>query len=643
MTNEPKVLRDGFLSLIGGQDSGRQPSLLEPTQAAYISNGMVRGGFLETRFGFRKAKLTFENDEQRDWFRYSLFQGMAFFDPDGHSPMFITSIGGRIFRLIVKSKYKTVGVTEITPVKGTQTSALFNSPPVGSSVTVTVSETDAIQVNYPVIIRDGRYTVTAKTLTTITVTNLDATPGLAVAIGTPVYYLNPNPSLLHSQIWTLQAENFLLIQNGSDPCIIYDGATCRRAVRTGSKLEVPTGTAMAYWQGRIWVAVNKREIEAGNIFEDDDSESILQFTETLYLAEGGRFRAPDTITALRVLPVLDTSLGQGPLQIHTRSSVSSLNLPVERARWKDIDSPVQPIGLINYGARSDNGTIVINGDVWFRASDGLRSFVLARREFGSWGNVPASREMQRTLNDDDDKFLQYGSAILFKNLLLFTVNPLPVLSGRTAYWRGLGVLDFDLLSSMAGKAPPVYPGVWSGVNVMQIVKGNIQEQERAFMCVRNAENINEFWEIDPENRFDGDGGRIKGFVETREMDFGQPLSLHELFGSELWVDMIQGKVNLALKFRPGSYPCWLDWGEREICSVARECEQDCFTFTTLKPTYRNRLGFGTPPDTCISADKHNPRLAYTHAARLEFEGHVRIKALLLKALIRTEAPNAECS
>jgi hypothetical protein len=640
MTHEPKILRDGIMSLLGGMDSGMDPSIIQPTQAAYLSNLMVRGGFPETRYGFKKRKLIFENDEQEAWFGANLFQGADFYLPTPTRPLFVCSIGGRLFTIDPINRYE---VREITPIRITATTGNFISPPVGSSVDVGMSDTSLIQVGYPLTIRDGQYLVTAKTVTSVSLTNYDATPGVLVASGTTVYYLHPN-NATRPRIWTLQAENYFLIQDGSDACIIYDGATARRANRTGTQLEVPTGTSMAYWNGRIWVAVNQREIEAGNIFEADNPSSILEFTETLYLAEGGKFRVAEPITALRVLPVLDTSLGQGPLQVHTASSVSSLNLPVERARWKDIDSPVQPLGLVNYGASSDYGTIVVNGDVWFRAPDGLRSYVLARRDFNSPGNVPASREMQRIMDNDDQQFLQYGSAVLFKNLLIFTVNPLPVRSGTSAYWRGLGVLDFDLLSGIGGKSDPVYAGVWTGVNVNQVLKGKFVQAERCFMFVRNAEGLNEFWEMDPDSRFDGDGGRIKSVIESREMDFDKALTLHTLMGSELWVSDIRGLVNFTLQFKPGQANCWSDWGERELCVTARECPPDgCFAWQTFRPGYKTRLGFAQPPQECDSLDNRPSRTGYTHAIRLEIEGHARLKGLLVKAREESEPPHASCT
>lgn len=643
MTKEPpSIYRDGILSLIGGMDSGRNTSLLTPVQAALIVNMMVRGGFAETRYGYKQRALRFENDEQEDWYNTHLFQGGDFFAPTEATPMLIASVGGRIFKIDVLDSYQ---VTEITPVRGTATDGAFISPAIGSSVTVGVTDNSTIHVGYPLTIGSGRYMVTAKGFANITITNLDAIAGVNVATGTPVYYLHSNPSLL-PRIWTLQAENYFIIQNGSDAAIIYDGATARRSVRTGSKLEVPTGTSMAYWQGRIWVAVNGKEIEAGDIH--GGPTSIIDFTETTYLNEGGRFRVPSgagNITALRVLPVLDASLGQGPLQVHTKTSVSTLNLPVTRDRWKDVDQPVQPMVGLGYGAQSDWSTIPVNTDMFLRATDGLRSFRMARQEqSGSWGNTPISREMQRILQDDDQSFLQYGSATLFDNLLLFTVNPLPFNSGRAAYWQGLGVLDFDLISSMGQKSPPVYAGVWNGVNVMQIIKGTFKGKERCFLFVRNADFENDLWEVDPQSRFDNDCGRIEWVIESRAMDFGHPLSLHELQNAELWVDQIEGKVNIDLEFRRDQDHCWRDWPPtKELCAKSVQCETpegECFNFPTFRTGFRTRQSWNQPPNTCEEFDNKPARLGYSHEIRIKGAGHARVKALLVKAIAKTEIPFA---
>lgn len=193
MTLEPpSIFRDGLLSVMGGMDSGRNTSLLTPIQAALLINLMVRGGFAETRYGYKKRDLIFENDEQEDWYKTHLFQGGDFFSPTEETPMLIESVGGRIFKVDVLDGYQ---VTEITPVRGTATNGSFISPAIGSSVTIGVTDNSTIHVGYPLTIGSGRYMVTAKGFATITITNLDAIAGVNVATTTPVYYLSPNPSL----------------------------------------------------------------------------------------------------------------------------------------------------------------------------------------------------------------------------------------------------------------------------------------------------------------------------------------------------------------------------------------------------------------------------------------------------------------
>ncbi len=639
---EAKLHRDGLLAAIGGMDSGRNTSLLQPIQYALGINVMCRGGYLETRYGLKNRPLTFENDEQEEWFQEQLFQGGDFYAPTPKSPMFVCSVGGRIFKIDVLDDYQ---VTEITPVFGTSTTANFISPPIGTTIQISVADNSIIHVGYPVTIGTGRYMVSAKSTTTIDVENLDAIPGVLIASGTPVYYLSPNSSLL-PQIWTLQAEQYFLIQNGSSACLIYDGATLRRAVRNGTKLEVPTGTAMVYANGRIHVAVNKKEIELGDIF--GGPTTIIDFTETLYLAEGGKFRVPDEITALIVAPILDVSFGQGPIQIHTLKGIHSLNLPVDRLRWKDLTAPIQTVSLKAYGSASQLGTLVVNGDVFFRSPVGLNSFIHARREFGTWGNTPISREMGRIMDPDDPKFFQYASATLFDNLLLFTVNPLPIESGRSAYWQGLGVLDFDLISGIGQKSPPVYPGVWTGVNVMQVTKGVFRSTERCFVFVRSSAGINELWEIDPKSRFDNDCGRIVSRVETRAMDYGMPKGLHEVMSAELWVDKVEGTVDFSLQFRKDQSPCWVDWAEspQQVCTKVRECtveEGECFTFQNFQSGYKTRIGFGQPPDSCEDFSGGPSRLGHEHEFAITWEGHARVKAFITKAYEKTEEAFPQCT
>jgi hypothetical protein len=66
-------------------------------------------------------------------------------------------------------------------------------------------------------------------------------------------------------VFMVQAEKYVIIQNGFDEPRVYDGYVCRRASYYGSQA-VPIGKQMAYGQGRLFVAVNEgSEIIAGDL------------------------------------------------------------------------------------------------------------------------------------------------------------------------------------------------------------------------------------------------------------------------------------------------------------------------------------------------------------------------------------------
>ena len=106
-----------------------------------------------------------------------------------------------------------------------------------------------------------------------------------------------------------------------------------------------------------------------------------------------------TINALRPVAQVDTSTGQGPTQVFTTSGVFSLNAPTERSAWATVNFPLGTVSMVQAGSLSDRATVNVNGDIWFRALDGIRSFMVARRDFSSsWVNAPMSRELSRVID-----------------------------------------------------------------------------------------------------------------------------------------------------------------------------------------------------------------------------------------------------
>lgn len=730
-------LADGFRDLSSGMDSGRNPSLIDVNQAAFLVNTTCRGGFLDQRPGFPKIQLTFQDADVQDWYSYHNWQGGTVYNPYITESFLVASVGGRIFKITVdgavleitpgvtayasvvanytqpavgasvtvaisdNTQYvvdRTVWITSggyyrvsAAPVFGTQTTAAYVQPAVAATVTISVASTTGIIIGRTIFVETGGYyTVTAvPSATTVTIQNLgytgnaavaanvpsgsvvhgaditiqnlgasiNAAPGLPISLTSAVKLLGSQNSSVRPKAYFQQAEQFLIIQDGQGLAIIFDGAGTRRAVVDGDQKEVPTGTVMAYGNGRLWVCVNERYFVAGDIVGStasgtakyDFNDSLLRFTENDYLNEGGLFRVPlstGPITAMQFIAVPDTSLGQGPLQIFTQGGVYSMDVPVDRDLWKNIVTPIQTTSQIGYGALSDRSTILVNGDIFYRAKDGIRSYAITRREIGTWGHTPLSREMDRVLNRDTERLLEFSSAVMFDNRLLMTCTPVP--RPNSCYHLGLVALDFDLLSNIRGKLPPAYDGLWTGLNIVQLVKGEFMGTERCFVAAITAAGVNELWEISTDAVVDNSNTRIQSVIETRSMAFrigetappSDSTQFKSLVGGELWIDRVQGEVDFTVQFRPDQFPCWFDWHNWSECQIMSACQNEeesggC-TVHHYRPGYRPKMGFPQPPDDAEEGLDKPARYGCEFQLRITWLGKARLKNLKVFATAEQE-------
>jgi len=622
MRQDRKTKNDGYINFLGGVDSGRSPNLLAENQLAFAVNVSLRGGHACTRPGFRRIGLTFEDTETQDWWESDVnrIQGACFFNEE-----IFCAIAGRIFKIHC---YDWT-VKDITPRTFKETAAAYISPPTGADLTLTLTSSVTPRIGDPAWIQDGKYTVKSWSGNTVTLTNVWALPGVAIPSGSHVEFADLNASS-RTHAYFQPVEKYLVIQDGSSAALIYD-STLRRADYL--KKEVPTGTAMAYGMGRLWVATSERTFVAGDI--NNGPSSVLKFTENDYLNEGGSFAVPGDagiITGMTFLSNLDTSLGQGPLLVFTENAIFSMNCPVNRDVWKNLTSPIQTVSMNKYGSTGQDSIQLVNGDCFYRSIDGLRTFILARRDFTTWGNLPVSREMTRVMTDDMN-LLKFTSSALFDNRYFFTLG---FRKDRTsAYALGLGVMDFDLLGGIGGKFQPVWEGIWTGLRFTKLVTGRIDGIDRCFsFAVDPDTGENQLWEITKDARFDEDGCKITSFVETRSMIHGSPFEATELTSAELWVDDLAGIVDFDMKYRPDQFPCWYNWADWQEEQTMRDCSEgtldNCWIPTEYKPGYRTRMTLPKPVFRCEENDSKPASMGYEFQFRVQWSGHARIKRLLVK-------------
>ena len=645
----PKTVYDGFLSLDGGADSGRVPNLIERNKVSFAINARFRGGFAHPRPPHAKVPLSFGGDAaMQARFEDGRFQVAEYFDPDSGDSVLVASIGGRLFRINVATDNS---VQEITLVHNTTTTMAFTVPAVGSNVPVFVVDASNIFVGYTITINGTHFTVEGVTGNTINLKNVDANPTDILAIGSVLSFFETNPAHIQKG-WMVQAEKWLVVRDGQSIPLIYNGATVRRAAPN----EIKPGRAMTYGMGRIWgVGVDDRTFRAGDLVfgssgtvAEGFADAVLKETENIFLNGGGNFTTPSNsggIKALRFMATLDTALGQGPLQVFTPNQVFSVNAPTDRTEWQNLQNPIQTISQVSDGALSQNSTQSVNGDLFYRSKDGIRSFILAVRQFGGWGNTPMSTEMARVLERDDRTLLEFASAIVFDNRFLITCSP--VFTQHGVYHRGLIALDFDLISGMRKKLPPAYDGLWTGLNVLQLVKGDFNGRERAFAFTLNADSKIELYELGAIGLHDNGNTPINWILESRLLPFPSRSSSGEmdrkrLMNGEAWIDRLSGQADFDIKFRPDQYPCWVDWKTFSECAKSECFDVDpitgCLTVQEFREQYRPRLGFGQPPDTCDNVLGRPYREFFEVQVRLSITGFCRLKKLRLLAHEIEEAP-----
>jgi hypothetical protein len=624
MRSEPKAEYDGLADFLGGMDSGRTPSSIRPNQVAFSVNVTFRGGEASQRPGLIHRPISFQDAERQSAFASGNVQGWH-----AYRDRIVISVAGRLFSVDPSNGFSA---TEITPTFSTEITGAAVSPPIGGQVTLAVASVDMIAVGMTARLLDGSYLVASVTGNNVTLANIQAAPGLVIPEGAVIRFNDTNIPQSDTA-WMEEVEGALVVQDGSNRAIIHESGTSRRSDH--KKNEVPTGTVMAYGNGRLWVAVNGRGFVAGDI--NNGPTSPLRFTENELLAGGGSFRLPsDTgdITGMIFIQTLDSSLAQGPLLVFTENGIFSVNVPVARDLWQTLEYPAVSTVQVGFGAMSHYSIVAVNGDVFYRARDGMRSFVLARREFGSWGNVPVSSEMHRVTKDDGQALLRHCAAAIFDNRLLFTTAL--VGHGNAACGRALGVLDFHVISGIGTKAPPVWDGFWTGLQFLHLLTMRVDGEERCFVLSSSADG-NQLWEISRDAIVDGGNCRIQSVIETRSHYWSSIFAQRKLDGLELWMDGLRGQVDWNIKFRSDQYPCWRDWASWSDCQTGQDCPGgDCWTPAVTAPGYRTRAALPLPPAGCDASDGKGVEIGNEHQFRIQWTGRARLRKYLAKARIHEE-------
>jgi hypothetical protein len=456
--------------------------------------------------------------------------------------------------------------------------------------------------------------------------------------------------------WTAAGDSIVIFDFPNYP-VIVTGATARRA--DPFYMEVPVSTNGAFNQNRLFIA------NAGNEFTGGDPVGSLApnvnppltFQEIMTPASayyGQIFQLTtaangEPITAMGFLQVSDTSTGIGPLLIGTEKSIYAYGTDKPRAQWEQGQFGailVYDAGIVGPRAMANS-----NSDMFFMAADGhVRSLAMSRDEQKRWARVPISREVEPWLLNHDEALKRFAFVTYYNNKVFFSVNPyrvsavdvntnLPIADYAHA---GMVVLELDNMSSFGEPSKPVWAGLWTGINPMDMVVMN----DRAFAISKDPTAINGIWEVNPEISHDTSECNIRyvrSRVYTKEHDFQDPFSNKEVHSLDLNLDALQGDFQLDVSYKPSHSSRFLPWGTVKHKAPWRDCDTPCNGYLQGYAHHMIRdLTLGSPveaPEECDPATQELYRVFRKLMLKITFTGkYWEVHEYRIKALPRVMTP-----
>lgn len=592
---------DGSNSWSGGVDSIKVPTIatqsapdgLARNQVSWSNNVTFRGGGITIRAGWNSLGTVHGGS--------ALFQGGFIYEPDGANPYLILSIGGHIFKVLPDDPGSAVDLSVAF--------GLVNPP---------FEETAYfVQAELFAVIQAGDYGKGGPVI-----------PGTTDAFGNTLPLFWDGTTLTRSK--------------GIVNTVVAPG--------TPGINGIPAGMAMDYYQGRVWYA-QKRNYSAGDIVGGNSGtaayrfrDAVLNVTENPMVVGGDGFTVPTNagdIRALKHSANLDSTLGQGRLYVFTRKTVYALSVPITRTDWiaaNKNNAPLQTVVQLVNGAVNDRSVVAVNGDLFYQSLEpGIRSLITAIRYFDQWGNTQVGNNVNRALQFNDRSLLHAATGIEFDNRLWQSCLPKRLPQGIVH--QGILTLDFTPLSTFESTAPPVWEGMYEGLDILQMFTGDFGGLQRAFgLAVNKDTGAIELWEFTQAERFNEGDKRTRAYIEFPAFNFGSMFQLKELLSAELWVDRIFGEVVFKMEYRPDGDPCWYLWHEWKKCTSRNTCEDVnnpvCYPVEGHRESFDPGSTLPKPPLVCDPVSKQPTNLGFQFQCKLSVIGFCRIRGLYLYAANR---------
>lgn len=282
-------------------------------------------------------------------------------------------------------------------------------------------------------------------------------------------------------------KNIVLMQDGTSlPCYwdlsdFSNGVVDNKYVTGVPKAPLPVGTAMAWQDNRLWVAVD-------NLVFASDLLYPQSFNENTYLAEQTGFRFPRSIVNMISAPV------QG-LLVLTDSSMHTLqSFLQDRTTWQTTPGFQSDVST-EVGLIAPFAITYLHGMPWLLTARGVISYDRALTQNLTTVILTADGEMQRSKNLVGPDVTRACMGV-WENVVMLA------LPASSTYNRHTWIMDAGVAEKLNNTVGMCWVGIWTGTYPVQftspIIKGTQHNYELAYSSGYLALNFGDSPSPQPE-------------------------------------------------------------------------------------------------------------------------------------------------
>ena len=429
--------------------------------------------------------------------------------------------------------------------------------------------------------------------------------------------------------WGVQGFEWLIMQNGVDLPVIWDGRHAAFQSRP-DKQEMPVGAMMCFIHHSIAVVSSDGtdKIAVSDRWRQTESDNVYKFTDTPTWASAGVFGlhiSMGRIMNLMAIPqVKNTPNGDGDLLIMGSNGMQTLNLQVPVA--ERLNAQIQDTALVGQGSASYLGALPYRSGVWYIGHDGLQEFKRTQANFSrSDADIHESSDIQFYWDQSDSNLRPVQPIGQCDNRILLGLYPGMERNdyGFHRFHDAWASVDLSEKWRDGVRLPKRHDGLQCGIRPVEWSSLIINRVHRTYCTSWDGDGKNRVYEVTNHQTFDTIEGipkTIVSFFDTPPLTGPKKAELVVKRPTHLRLDYedASGNVILNAQVRGENETCWHDWGE-----ACAKPSADCSTPCELAPPHRGTKVIGDPiSKPCFDPPPNSLR------ARILIEGRARVRWVL---------------